>query len=77
MKKSDIAMIILIASVSAMIAFAVANAIPALKPPTGGEKVKTIAEYNDEVKTPDPKTFNSEAINPTVKTVIGADAAQN
>ena len=77
MKKSDIAMIILIASVSAMIAFAVANAIPVLKPQQGEEKVKTITEYDDEVATPDPKTFNSEAINPTVKTVIGSDAAQN
>ena len=73
MKKSDIAMIILIASVSAMMAFGIANAIPMLKPPTNGEKVKTITEYRADVKTPDPKVFNSEAINPTVKTVIGND----
>lgn len=77
MKKSDIAMIILIASVSAMIAFAVANAIPMLKPPTGGEKVKTISAYKEDVQTPDPNTFNTNAINPTVKTVIGSDSASN
>ena len=73
MKKRDIAMIVLIASLSALAAFAVANSISALKPPTEGAKVKTIEAYTQTVNDPDKTVFNVDAINPTVKTVIGND----
>lgn len=71
MKKSDIAMIILIASVSAMVSFIVANQIPFLRPPTNGEKVKVIEKISSTVTDPDSTVFRADAINPTVKTVIG------
>lgn len=71
MKKSDIAMVILIASVSVMISFVVANQISFLKPPQKGEDVKTIEKINPTVASPDTNIFRADAINPTVQTVIG------
>lgn len=71
MKKSEIAMIILIASISMMAAFFVANSLPFLKLDDKGVEVPTAAELSVDVAEPDPKVFNDEAINPTIKTVIG------
>lgn len=71
MKKSDIAMIVLIASMSVMIAFFVANSIPALKTSDEGVKVKTAQKIESAINDPDPKVFNRDAINPTVQIVIG------
>jgi hypothetical protein len=71
MKKSDIAMVVLIASVSVMISFVIANQISFLKPPQKGEDVKTIEKINPDVTAPDAKVFRADAINPTVQTVIG------
>ena len=70
MKKSDIAMIILIASVSVLIAYFVAKAIIG---DVGSQsvKVKTTDKITTEVKEPDSSIFNSEAINPTVDVIIG------
>ncbi len=73
MKKSDIAMIILIAILSVMTAFFVANSVPALKPSTKGETVKTIQKITSDVEKPDPNIFNKEHVNPTVETVIGGN----
>lgn len=77
MKKSDIAMIILIASVSVMVAFFVANSLPFLKLDPDGVKVKTIDAISSEVTPPDTAIFNEKAINPTVKTVIGGSGSND
>ena len=69
-------MIILVAGVSALLAFSVASSLPMLRPAKEGVKIPTIATYEKGVKDPDPEVFNANAINPTVKTVIGSDAAQ-
>lgn len=74
MKKSDIAMIILIASISAIIAFVVGNQIPALKPDPKGAKVPEATKIQSNVVEPDSAIFNKDAINPTVQTVIGGGA---
>lgn len=71
MKKSDVAMLILIASVAVMVAFTVANSMSFLKVDTAGVKVKTIEPITADVTEPDPAVFNNRSINPTVKTVIG------
>lgn len=71
MKKSDIAMVVLIASVSIMISFIVANQLPFLKPPQKGVDIKTIDKIDSTVSDPDPSVFRADAINPTVQTVIG------
>lgn len=77
MKKSDIAMIVLIASLSVTMAFLVANSLPFFKPNTEDLTVPTIevipaGGISEEIQ-PDPKVFNEKAINPTVKTIIGKD----
>ncbi len=77
MKKSDIAMIILIASVSVMFAYGVVSAIPVLKAPSKSVSVQTIDEYSTEVETPDPNIFNKDAINPTVDVTIGGESADS
>lgn len=71
MKKSDIAMIVFIASVSVMISFVIANQISFLKPPQKGQDVRTINKINPTVTPPDTNIFSSSSINPTVQTVIG------
>lgn len=76
MKKTDIAMIILIVSVSAVVAYFVASAIPFLKPPQEAVKVKTIDRYNETIGTPNPDIFNSQAINPTVDVTIGGNSGE-
>ncbi|MES2876553.1 MAG: hypothetical protein V4678_03730 [Patescibacteria group bacterium] len=75
MKKTDIAMIILIASVSVGIAFAAVSAIPGLKQSDEPVKVKTINRYNADLADPDPQVFNGDAINPTVDVTIGGTPA--
>lgn len=76
MKKSDIAMIVLIASLSVMTAFFIANSLPFLKVSDKGETVKTTDGITDTVAAPDKKIFNSNNINPTVETVIVDTAMQ-
>lgn len=75
MKKTDFAMIILIASVSVGIAFGVVSAIPGLKMSDESVKVKTVDKYTTQLDEPDPKVFNKNAINPTVDVTIGGNGA--
>lgn len=74
MKKTDFAMIILIAAVGVMIAYFIASNIPFLKVPEEGIKVQTIEEIRADVAEPDSRTFNTDAINPTVEVVVGGGA---
>lgn len=74
MKKSDIAMLILIASLSVVIAFFIANSLPFLKVDQQSAKVPTVEAVPagiGEESMPSTKVFNKRAINPTVKAVIG------
>jgi len=71
MKRTDIAMIVLIASVSIMIAFFATRAI------FGGTanesvKVKTVDPIDSSIVEPSPAIFNSDAINPAVEVQVGA-----
>ena len=75
MKKTDIAMIILIASVSVGIAYGAVSAIPGLKQSSEAVKVKTIEKYQAGLDEPDPDVFNKDAINPTVDVTIGGQPA--
>ena len=59
MKKSDIAMIVLIAGLSMLIAFTIGNNIPALKAPRVGTSVSTIEKMSSDVKEPSSEVFNS------------------
>lgn len=74
MKKSDIAMLVLIAGLSVMAAFLIASTLPFLTVDRTNTKVPTIEKISGEIRPedmPDPDIFNKKAINPTVKTVIG------
>jgi len=69
MKKTDIAMIILIAATSVLIAFFVTKSL------IGGSstetiKVKSVESISAAVEDPDPAIFNSDAINPAVEVQI-------
>ena len=65
MKKSDIAMIILIASISVLIAYFIAKAVIG-DVQNESVQVKTTDPITTEVVEPDTSVFNSDAINPTV-----------
>ncbi len=70
MKKSDIAALILIASISVLVAYFIADAVIG-KPSSASVRVKTIAPITADVQTPDKTIFNRDAINPTVEVEIG------
>lgn len=74
MKSSDIAMIVLIASIAVVIAFFVGRSLPFLQIDEQGATVRTIDAIPARLSSePDPEVFNKDAINPTVKAVIGKD----
>lgn len=70
MKKSDIASLILIASLSVLTAYFVANAFLG-KSQGESAKVRTVEKITADVKSPDPDVFNKDAINPTVEVIVG------
>ncbi|MDB5166898.1 MAG: exported protein of unknown function [Candidatus Saccharibacteria bacterium] len=69
MKRSDLAMIVFIASVSVLVAYFVGNSIFG-NITNAGEKVKTIAPISTTIVAPDPTIFNKNAINPSVEVQI-------
>jgi hypothetical protein len=69
MKKTDIAMIILIAAVSAGLAYVIANSL------FGGlgqeaAKVKTVERIQSVLQSPSGDVFNENAINPAVEVQV-------
>jgi len=72
MKRSDIAMIILIASISILVAYFVAKAVIG-DVQNESVKVKTTDPITTEVVEPDKTVFNKDAINPTVEVIIGGN----
>lgn len=73
MKKNDIATLILIVSISFMIAWFTASAIiPA--PKKEDQKVDDVVKMSPEVADRDKRVFNPEAINPTIDRSIGKSA---
>lgn len=75
MKKSDIAMIILIASISVLVSYFVAKAVLG-DVQNQSVKVKTADPISTNITQPDPTVFNSNAINPTVQVIIGNGQSQ-
>lgn len=74
MKQTEIAALVMVASVSVIIAYFVASNF--LGSP-GEEKVsvKTINEITADIVEPDASIFNEDAINPTVEVVIGENSS--
>lgn len=70
MKRTDIAAIVLIASVSIAVAYFVANALIGT-PSSGKVTVKSATPISSNVSQPDKTIFSKDAINPTVEVTIG------
>lgn len=73
MKKTDIAMIILIASVSMLIAYFAISAIPGLQSVNKPVSVKTASPISSDIGQPDGSVFHDGAINPTIPVTIGGN----
>lgn len=71
MKKSDIAMIILIASISVLGAFFATQALLG-SDSSENVTVKTVEAITADIEEPDPSLFNENAINPAVEVQVGA-----
>ncbi len=74
MKKTDIAMIILVTAFGVGVGYLVASNISFLKVPEKGVEVKTVREISPEVNQPSDEVFNANAINPTVEVFVGQKA---
>jgi mannitol-specific phosphotransferase system IIBC component len=74
MKRTDIAMIVLIAAVSAGLAYFVANSVLG-NMTEQNVKVKTIDPITSVIQSPDPKLFTENAINPSVEVNINTTTA--
>jgi hypothetical protein len=69
MKKTDIAMIILIASISVFVSYFIAKSVFG-DVYSGTANVKTIDKFDSAITQPDPNIFNSNSINPSVQVQI-------
>jgi hypothetical protein len=69
MKKADIAMVILIASISVLVSYFIARSVFG-DVYSGTAKVKTIDKIDSDIVAPSPDIFNSNAINPAVQVQI-------
>ena len=75
MKKTDIAMIVLIAGVSVLISYFLMQTLLG-DPSQKTRKVETMEAVSSEYIEPSKDIFNDKAINPTVKIVIDKNGEQ-
>ncbi len=73
MKKSDYAMIILVAGFSILVSYYIVKSIPVFSKANQAQEVSTFEEISPELEPVDTTVFNKEAINPTVEVIIGDD----
>ncbi len=73
MKRNDIAAIILIASLSSVVAWFATSALLG-SPKQNTRQVEVAEAISAEVETPDKRIFNVDAVNPTVERTIGKSA---
>lgn len=71
MKKTDIAMIVLIAGFSVLISYLVINSLAQGGFSKQTYEVKTTEPISNEYVKPSSEIFNKDAINPTVQVNIG------
>lgn len=75
MKRTDLAMIVLIASISVIIAYVLANSLfSGIK--TTPVTVKEATPISTTLTQPSPTIFNSNATNPTIPVTIGGSTSQ-
>ena len=73
MKKSDIAMIILIVSISVLVSYFIAKSVIG-DVSNQSVKVKTTEKISTDLAQPSAAVFNKDAINPTVEVTIGGSS---
>lgn len=76
MKQKDIALIIVIAFVSAIASFFISNKL-FVTPANRQQQVEVVDPINAQFQQPDNKYFNSKSIDPTQSSQLGADNNQN
>jgi hypothetical protein len=76
MKQKDIALIIVIAAISAIVSFIVSGKI-FVTPANRQQKVEVVDKISTEFVSPSKKYFSSNSIDPTQAVQIGNDSNQN
>lgn len=76
MKQKDVALIIIIAFISAVVSFFVSNKL-FVTPANRQQAVEVVDPINSNFQNPDSKYFNSNSIDPTQKPQIGAHSNQD
>lgn len=75
MKKNDIAVLILVISISIITTYFIGKAIVG-EPKDNPVKVERVEKISAEITDPDESIFNAQAINPTVYIQIGQPSNQ-
>lgn len=75
MKKNDIALILLIVSISLVVAYFIGQTIVG-QPQKKQQQVEVVEPISADVNTPDSHIFNKDAINPAVPIAIGNSSGQ-
>ncbi|PLS80871.1 hypothetical protein CYG49_03855 [Candidatus Saccharibacteria bacterium] len=75
MKKNEIAILILIVSISLAAAYFLGKAIIG-EPASKSVKVESVEKITADVKEPSQRVFNNTGINPTIPIVIGNPSNQ-
>jgi len=76
MKQKDIALIIVIAFLSAIASFLVSNKL-FVTPSNRQQKVEKVEAITSDFQTPDQAYFNSNSLNPTQESQVGTNNNQN
>lgn len=76
MKQKDIALIIVIAFVSAIVSFVVSNQL-FVTPSNRQQQVEVVDAINSSFQTPDKKYFNSNSIDAAQSSQLGNDSNQD
>ncbi len=71
MKQKDITLIVVIAAVSAIFSFLISGHI-FVTPANRQQKVEAVDKITDSFQTPSNKYFNSNSVNPTPDSTVGA-----
>jgi hypothetical protein len=76
MKQKDIAVIIVVAFISAVASFVLSNKL-FVSPHNRSQEAEIVDPITASFNTPSSKYFNQNSINPTQSTVIGNEVNQN
>ena len=76
MKRNEVALLILIVSISLVLAYFLGKAIVG-EPGANGAQVEVVEPISADVSEPSARVFNNQAINPTVQVKIGDSSNQS